>query len=83
MQLDKPRLKCEPVQQFRKGRNGNPQPKVSQSAGEQSAEFLEGRTMAKGNSRQESAMTQTPCWGGMLTGLARVRRAAKQNEHLK
>jgi hypothetical protein len=32
-----------------------------------SAEFLEERTVAKGNSKQESAVTQTQCWGETLT----------------
>ena len=46
------------------------------------AEFLEGRIVAKGNS-VKTAVTQTQSWGQALTGLGRVREAARTDKSLQ
>jgi group II intron reverse transcriptase/maturase len=48
-----------------------------------SAEFLEERTVAAGNSAQSSAVTRTQSWGQALTGLGRVREAARKDKNLQ
>jgi hypothetical protein len=50
--------------------------------GNPSAEGAEGRRSAKENPEQTTA-TQTQCWATALSGLHRVREAAKKDERLQ
>ena len=52
------------------------------SSPEYSAEFLEGRIVAKGNC-VKTAVTQAQNWGQALTGLGRVREAARTDKSLQ
>lgn len=78
-----PRSNWDPARQYRKGRDGNPRPTAPGSAPQSAAEFLEERAMAKGNSDHAPTATQTQSWGQALTGLGRVREAAKRDKHLR
>jgi hypothetical protein len=56
--------------------------KCSNNDGKPSAEGAEGRRSAKENSGQATA-TQTQSWGNALSGLRRVREAAKKDKRLE
>lgn len=82
-QMADPWRNCDPALQNRKGRTGNPSPTDPLFETTESAEFLEERTVTKGNFAQPSAVTQTQSWGQALTGLGRVREAAKNDKNLR
>jgi hypothetical protein len=67
----------------RKRASSDPTPaKCPNKDGKPSAEGAEGRRSAKENSEQTTA-TQTQSWGNALSGLHRVREAAKKDKRLQ
>ena len=78
-----PRRNCEPTPQSRKGGTGNPPPTAAGRFPSLPAESPEGRVVAKGNPAQASAVTSTQRLGQTLTGLDRIRAAARRDKDLR